>query len=629
MITLAQTDYRDKVYGAWLGKLIGASLGAPSDGQRQIQDLTGYPEALAPAPPPACEGADLQLVWLRALQSVGPRLTTDDLIGAWLRHLAQSLGEFPYARANFRRDVPPPVSGIHDNPFRESLGALARADLWGMLAPGDPALAASFARRDAILDHAGTGVEAAVWLAALASAAFVERDTPRLIEVGLQLIPEDGRLARAVRDVVRWHAEHANWGRTREMLLRSYNSDDVRDSVIAAGFITLALLQGRGDFGRSLLTAANCGWSTACTCSSTGALLGILLGADALPADWRRHSREELVAGWAMVGLPRTAPCALLADQTCEMGRLVIHSESAGRVQLTDESPEDPAKLPTLEASALLRQFAMGPYVAAYRRGPLQVQIDYDGHPTIGYDLPRRLTIALTNTTNRSLEVQTRLSAPAGFVVTSGSDSFTLPEGASVSFMVTTSAPRDHAHISVINPCTLFLSVDDGAELTVPITLAGESLWFAAGPFGSFDEPHAPEQPDLLSGQRPLGGQGWSTLSVPEPSVNLLAGLEGGQGTYYLVTDLAAPRSRRARLRLACNDGIRAWLNGAEVWYQHEHRPVSPLSADEFAIELQEGWNRLVIKMAQCAPRRFLAVTLKDSQGQILVEAVNTAPRPD
>ncbi len=317
----------------------------------------------------------------------------------------------------------------------------------------------------------------------------------------------------------------------------------------------------------------------------------------------------------------------MLADQTCEIGRLVLRSESAGRVQLTDESPDDPAKLPALEASSFLRQLTMGSYVTSFRRGPLQIKIDYDGRPTIGYDLPRRLTIALYNTTNRSLEVGTRLTGPAGFVVTSGSDSATLPEGASVSFMVTCSAPRDHVQIAVINPCTLFLSVDDGAEFAVPVTLVGESLWFATGPFGSFDEIHSPEQPDLFSDQRSLGGEGWAILSVPEPSVNLLAGLESGQGTYYLATDLAAPRARRARLRIACNDGLRVWLNGSEVWYQHEHRPVSPLSADEFPVELQEGWNRLVIKMAQCAPRRFLAVTLKDAQGQVLVEAVNTAGR--
>lgn len=86
--------------------------------------------------------------------------------------------------------------------------------------------------------------------------------------------------------------------------------------------------------------------------------------------------------------------------------------------------------------------------------------------------------------------------------------------------------------------------------------------------------------------------------------------------------------ARRARLRVGCNDGTKVWLNGQEVFFRHEHRPVSPSSADEFEVELREGWNRLVIKMAQCSPRRFLAAALRDQQGHLLLEAVNSSPRP-
>jgi hypothetical protein len=228
---------------------------------------------------------------------------------------------------------------------------------------------------------------------------------------------------------------------------------------------------------------------------------------------------------------------------------------------------------------------------------------------------------------NRSLEVRARLSAPAGFVVTTTSDSITLAEGTTVSFLLTCSAPREHAQTAVVNPCTLFLSVDDGSEVTIPITLVGEALWYAAGPYGDFEEAHAPEQPGILSGDMPLEAEGWERLSVPEPMTNILADLEGEQGTYYLGTDISAPRAQRARLRLGCNDGTKVWLNGQEVFFQHEHRPVSPLSADEFEVELRDGWNRLVVKMAQCSPRRFLSLATKDSQGQMLIEAVNTMPR--
>jgi hypothetical protein len=627
MITLTEAEYRDRVQGAWLGKTIGAIVGGSSDGRKQMQEIGPSADDFAGRGPVSTEGTDLQIVWLRALQSAGPKITSEELTSAWLRHIAHSHGEYSYAQANFRRDVPPPVSGVFDNPFREALGGLARAELWGLLTPADPEQAAWFARRDAMLDHGGPGLDGAIWLAGMTSAAFVESDVSRVLEFGLGLIPEDSKVSRAVRDVMRWHGEHANWGRTREMLLRSYNSEDVRDCVVAAGFIAMALLQGRGDFGVSVLAAARCGWSTACTCGATGALVGLLAGARAVPAEWRALVRSEVIASWGVVGLPRAISYTALADQTCELGRLVVRSECSGRVQLTEDPPEEIGALPSTEGWAVRRQLAMGSYVTSYRRGPLRIQIDYEGRPTIGYDTPRRVAIALSNTTNRSLEVRARLSAPPGFVVTTTSESISLPEGTTVSFMVTFSVPRSHARVSVVNPCTLFLSADDASESTVPIAFVGEALWNAAGPYGSFDEEHGPEERGVLSGEAPLEGEGWKRLSVVEPMVNVLADFDGEQGTYYLATDIAAPRTRRARLRIGCNDGIRAWLNGEEVLHHHEHRPVSPLSADEVEIGLREGWNRLVIKMAQCSPRRFLSCMLQDMQGQILVETVNTTPR--
>jgi hypothetical protein len=163
--------------------------------------------------------------------------------------------------------------------------------------------------------------------------------------------------------------------------------------------------------------------------------------------------------------------------------------------------------------------------------------------------------------------------------------------------------------------------------MSFPVSLIGESLGYVAGPYGSFDEPHAPELAGVLSGDTPLGGEGWRRLSVSEPAVNVVSGLEGDAGTYYIATDYLAPRPRPARVRVGCNDGVKIWMGGSEVLSHHEHRPVSPLSADECDVELRQGWNRLVVKMAQCSSRRFLSVVLKGTDQHLLAEVTNTAAR--
>lgn len=639
MVTLTQAQYRDKVTGAWLGKAIGSAIGAPLDGQKQahefedglalLRDGHRYPQA----------SLAFHLAWLRALEVAGPGLTSFDLLSGWLQHIVQTGGEHGHAAANFRRGIPPPLSGAFDNPFCESNGALARAELWGLLSPGDAELAVRLARQDAVLDHASAGVEAAIFMAALVSGAFGESDVGRLLEIGLRFVPEKGRVARAVRDVVRWHGELADWRRTREMLLRAYASEDVRDSTIALGFAVLSLLDGGGDFVRTVTTAARCGWSTACGCGAAGAVVGTISGGAAVPPEWWGIAGDRVSAGAALAGLPAVANLSWLVTRTCDLGALLLRSESAGRSELGGDAAAPPSgALPLPETSSFLRSLDVGPYVAYYERGSLGIYVDYEGKASLGYEVPRRLTITLSNLGARRLDLRSRVSAPPGFVATTNSGSITLQEDSTVSFSIVISAPRERATVFAANPFTLFVTAEDGIEVAAPISLVGEAIWYASGPYGDFGQPHPPENHAVLSGEALLSGEGpaeaseaafgWRRLSVAEPAVSLLADLAGDQGTYYLATDYLVARPRSARLRVSCNDGIRAWCNGLEAWAQHEHRPADPrTSADEFRLDLREGWNRVVLKLAQCSPRRFLAVTLKDQSGQHLIEAENTSPR--
>jgi len=633
MVQLPQARYRSKVLGAWLGKLIGAALGSPGDGQKQTHESVGDPRTLRGSQPRPPDALAAQLVSLRALAGAGPHLTSDDLATAWLRHLLIADHEYGHALANLHRGLEPPLTGVFDNPFRESLGAMGRADLWGLLAPADPEVAASLARQDALLDHSGTGVEVAVFVAAMVSAAFVEGEPARLLELALRFLPPESRVTRAVKDVSRWHGELADWRRTREMLLRAHGSDDVRDSVVGAGLLALSLLDGAQVFARTITTAARCGWSAATTCGAAGAVIGTAVGEDGIPQEWREALPPDVELPGTLVGLPATASLSSLVAETCDLGGMVVRTRSMGRVELVEELPEGASSaLAVGETDEWLRQLLIGSYVTCRRRADLGIHVDYDGPPTIGYGGPRRLTVTVANVGARRVDIHTRITGPPGFVITipgraGNSDLATLPEGGNVSFSTAISAQEDQALVRLVNPFTLFISTENGPEVASPITLVGEVLWYASGPYGEFDDSHPPEHAGVLSGETALGGEGWQALSVAEPAVNLVGGLTGERGTYYLACDLLAGRARRARLRVACNDGTRVWLNAQEAWHQHEHRPADGrVSADEFPVELRQGGNRLVIKMAQCSPRRFLSAVLKDPDGRLLLDFAATHP---
>ena len=151
--------YRKKALGAWLGKAVGGTLGAPWEGCRGPLALTFYdpvPTDMVPN-----DDVDLQVVW-------ACRLATDwrgvvsyaNFSDAWQRNIGFALDEYGVAKRNLARGIPAPHSGAYDNAFTDGMGAAIRSEIWALLAPGDPATAARLARVDASVDHAGAGVHA-------------------------------------------------------------------------------------------------------------------------------------------------------------------------------------------------------------------------------------------------------------------------------------------------------------------------------------------------------------------------------------------------------------------------------------------------------------------------------------
>ena len=62
--------YKDKVYACWIGKNIGGTMGTPYEGRREMQDIQGFATEKNVVLPN--DDLDLQLVWLHAVENIGP-----------------------------------------------------------------------------------------------------------------------------------------------------------------------------------------------------------------------------------------------------------------------------------------------------------------------------------------------------------------------------------------------------------------------------------------------------------------------------------------------------------------------------------------------------------------------------
>ena len=85
-----------------------------------------------------------------------------------------------------------------DNEYNDWIGAQIRADLYGWVCPGRPALAAELAARAASLSHRGAGMHGAMFVAALAAAIPASAALDAAIDSALEQSPGHSLAAAAV-----------------------------------------------------------------------------------------------------------------------------------------------------------------------------------------------------------------------------------------------------------------------------------------------------------------------------------------------------------------------------------------------------------------------------------------------
>ena len=313
MANLNYSDYLDKIRGCWAGKNVGGTLGAPMEGNMAMNDVTFYTQELNGVPAPN-DDLDLQLIWLAAVEIHGLDGITPRLLGEyWDQSVIAPCSEYAVCKLNISNGIMPPLSGATNNDkFKYSNGAWIRSELWACLCPGAPDEAIKYAYIDSCADHCEEGIWAEMFTAAMQSAAFVENNVRKLIEIGLSKVPTDSRLAGAVRSAIASYDSGKAWNEAREILMKDFNVQTHR-AAVNIGIVIIGLLYGEGDFDKSICTAVNCGDDTDCTAATVGALFGILKGRKGIPQRWLDPIGESIsticINHFAMsflYGLPKT-----------------------------------------------------------------------------------------------------------------------------------------------------------------------------------------------------------------------------------------------------------------------------------------------------------------------------------
>jgi ADP-ribosylglycohydrolase len=348
----------DRIYGAWLGRCAGCQLGKPVEGDNKAnikiaaKSSTGYPLnnyfGAIVNPPPAIsrrnwspnnsslidrmsymardDDTDYTIVGLRLLEMHGMEFTTEHVAAYWL-------SQFPYHRVytaeriayrNLVDGLTPPETARYLNPAREWIGAQIRADAFGYVCPGLPQKAAELAFKDAALSHTKNGIYGEMMIAAMIAAAAVTDDMDKIIRIGLSEIPKECRLAEAIENTVDRAKSDGDWEKTADWIAAELGHYQGCHTITNAAIVVLGLVAGQMDFGKTIGISVMAGFDTDCNGATAGSILGMILGAKAIPEKWVAPFKDTLHSAINEVSQAKISD---LAQRTLKIAARVLNTE--------------------------------------------------------------------------------------------------------------------------------------------------------------------------------------------------------------------------------------------------------------------------------------------------------------
>jgi ADP-ribosylglycohydrolase len=347
----------DRLRGAWLGRCLANTMGKPVEGLRRDEvevylravdqwPQTGFlplldelPEGVSHLHESAPESAagrftqvprdddlDWTILGLHMVETYGTELTADDIAREWLDRLpfTQTFTAERAAYRNLLHGLRAPATATRQNPYREWIGALIRADIWGYVFAGDPRQAALHGLRDAQLSHTANGLYGEMWAAALVAQALVTESAEQALAAAVVHVPTTSRLGRSQRDLLAVYREGTDLHGVMAWFERTLGHYNWVHAVNNAALIAIGLLWGE-DFTGSVGVAVAGGRDTDSNAATVGSVFGALHGLGSVPASLTSQidgTVRSAVRGFDGVSI------AALAERTLRLVEQRVRSSS-------------------------------------------------------------------------------------------------------------------------------------------------------------------------------------------------------------------------------------------------------------------------------------------------------------
>jgi ADP-ribosylglycohydrolase len=245
---------------------------------------------------------------LMLLEQQGLDLSTEDVARAWLR-LLPAASTWTAERAAYRTLLQRAdelfaygaaagfdLAESARNEYSEWIGAQIRADMYGWVCPGRPALAAELARRDASLSHTGDGVHGAAFVAAFASAIPAAGSLDEALDIASCEVPS----GTGVSEAISFGHSLVGVGNAVDRIHEQYAGLPPVHTVNNLALVVWALLSQEDDYSAAVGEVVTAGWDTDCNGATVGGLWG--LSGRPIPEHWTAPWQGRVAVTLAGIG---------------------------------------------------------------------------------------------------------------------------------------------------------------------------------------------------------------------------------------------------------------------------------------------------------------------------------------
>ena len=296
---MTKAELMDKIKGGWTGKSYGCMMGEPMEFLAQGEIYEGSLEIQPEAPTKWLHNEDdlyVNMAFLEVMRDKGINATIVDFAKVFRDSKFMLWHANGQARQNILEGIAPGLSGHpYYNPHADDIDFQIECDFIGLICPGLPQQAQDISDRVGHLMNYGEGYYAGVFLAALYSAAFIEKDVIRMIKLAQKTIPVDADYSVMLNDLLAWYEECPDdWRTTWQKLEEKWNHDlcpwartekglfNIQGHFNGA-YIVMGLLYGKGDYLESIGICTRCGQDTDSNVGNCGGVMGTIIGYEGLP----------------------------------------------------------------------------------------------------------------------------------------------------------------------------------------------------------------------------------------------------------------------------------------------------------------------------------------------------------